>query len=99
MSAHPIAADQALEGLPPRALFIGGKWVDSDNSELLEVHSPSTGKLLAKVPHASAKDVNRAVEAARRAWDAWRLTAPFERAAACHRIAEREIRVAGRVCG
>jgi len=89
MSALPIPADQVLAGLPPRALFINGKWVDSDNSELLEVHSPSTGKLLATVPHASAKDVNRAVEAARRAGDAWRLTPPFERAAACHRIADR----------
>jgi acyl-CoA reductase-like NAD-dependent aldehyde dehydrogenase len=89
MSALPIPADQVLAGLPPRALFINGKWVDSDNSELLEVYSPSTGKLLATVPHASAKDVNRAVEAARRAGDAWRLTPPFERAAACHRIADR----------
>jgi len=64
-------------------------WVDSASTELLEVRSPSTGNLLAKVPHASAKDVNRAVEAARRVGDAWRLTPPFERAAACHRIAER----------
>lgn len=89
MSALPIPADQVLAALPPQRLFVNGKWVDSDNSELLEVYSPSTGRLLAKVPHASAKDVNRAVEAARRAGDAWRLTAPFERAAACHRIADR----------
>ena len=89
MSALPIPADQVLAGLPPQALFINGKWAESDHSELLEVYSPSTGKLLATVPHASAEDVNRAVEAARRARDAWRLTPPFERAAACHRIADR----------
>jgi len=89
MSAAPITADHVLAALPPQKLFISGKWVDSDSADLVEVRSPSTGKLLANVPHASAKDVNRAVESARRAWDAWRLTPPFERAAACHRIADR----------
>jgi succinate-semialdehyde dehydrogenase/glutarate-semialdehyde dehydrogenase len=89
MSAAPTTADHVLAALPPQKLFIGGKWVDSDSAELLEVRSPSTGKLLANVPHASAKDVDRAVESARRARDAWRLTPPFERAAACHRIADR----------
>ena len=88
MSAAPMTADQVLAALPPQKLFIGGKWVDTDSAELLEVRSPSTGKLLANVPHASAKDVDRAVESARSARDAWRLTPPFERAAACHRIAE-----------
>ena len=89
MSAAPTTADHVLAALPPQKLFIGGNWVDSGSAELLEVRSPSTGKLLANVPHASAKDVDRAVESARRARDAWRLTPPFERAAACHRIADR----------
>jgi acyl-CoA reductase-like NAD-dependent aldehyde dehydrogenase len=89
MSAAPTTADHVLAALPPQKLFIGGKWVDSDSVELLEVRSPSTGNLLATVPHASTKDVDRAVESARRARDAWRLTPPFERAAACHRIADR----------
>src|ERR1700723_2777676 len=89
MSAAPMTADHVLAALPPQKLFIGGKWVDTDSAELVEVRSPSTGKLLANVPHASAKDVDRAVESARSARDAWRLTPPFERAAACHRIADR----------
>jgi acyl-CoA reductase-like NAD-dependent aldehyde dehydrogenase len=89
MSATPISIDHAVAALPPQKLFLDGKWMESDSSELLEVRSPSSGKLLAKVPHASAADVDRAVESARRARDAWRLTPPFERAAACHRIADR----------
>jgi acyl-CoA reductase-like NAD-dependent aldehyde dehydrogenase len=89
MSAAPISIDHAVAALPPQKLFLDGKWMESDSSELLEVRSPSSGKLLAKVPHASAADVDRAVESARRARDAWRLTPPFERAAACHRIADR----------
>jgi acyl-CoA reductase-like NAD-dependent aldehyde dehydrogenase len=89
MTATATRSEELIAALPPLKLFIDGKWLESDSTELLEVHSPSTGKLLAKVPHAGAKDVSRAVASARKAWDAWRLTPPFERAAACHRIADR----------
>jgi succinate-semialdehyde dehydrogenase/glutarate-semialdehyde dehydrogenase len=82
-----MQSDQVLAALPAKKIFIAGQWVESESSEMLEVHSPSTGQLLAKVPHASEKDVARAVESARAAWEGWRLTPPFERAAACHRIA------------
>jgi len=85
----PTLLDETLTSLPAQKLFINGKWTESESSEMLEVHSPSTGKLLTRVPHGSAKDVDRAVLAARGAWDGWRLTPPFERAAACHRIAAR----------
>ncbi len=89
MSSSPAQSDQALAGLPPLKLFIGGAWVDSDSKKRIDVVNPATGKLLASGPHASPSDVARAVESARKAWDGWRLTAPFERAAACHRIADR----------
>jgi acyl-CoA reductase-like NAD-dependent aldehyde dehydrogenase len=89
MAVTVMQPEQALGTLPPLKLFIGGKWVDSDSQEQIEVISPATGKHLAKIPHATSADVARAVLAAGAAWDAWRLTAPFERAAACHRIADR----------
>ena len=89
MSSAAVQFDQVIKALPPLKLFIGGSWVESDSTEQIAVISPSTGRLLARIPHASATDVNRAVESARKAWDGWRLTAPFERAAACHRIADR----------
>jgi acyl-CoA reductase-like NAD-dependent aldehyde dehydrogenase len=89
MSSPAMQLDRALAALPPLKLFIGGKWSDSSSDKQLDVVSPATGKLLAKIPNASPDDVNRAVEFARKAWDAWRLTPPFVRAAACHRIADR----------
>ena len=89
MSSPAMQPEQVIATLPPMKLFIGGKWVDSDSKEQIDVVSPATGKLLARIPHASTSDVARAVESARAAWDGWRLTAPFERAAACHRIADR----------
>lgn len=48
--------------------FIGGRWVDSDNGDVLPVENPSTGDHLADVARASAGDVDRAVDAARRAF-------------------------------
>ena len=89
MSSPAMQPEQVIATLPPMKLFIGGKWVDSDTKEQIDVISPATGKLLARIPHASTSDVARAVESARAAWDGWRMTAPFERAAACHRIADR----------
>ena len=89
MNSPVMQPEQVLGALPPLKLFIGGKWVDSNSREQINVVSPSTGKVLAKIPHATAADVGRAVTSARAAWDSWRMTAPFERAAACQRIADR----------
>jgi acyl-CoA reductase-like NAD-dependent aldehyde dehydrogenase len=85
--ASPASA--ALAELPAPKLFIAGSWVESDSQERLEVRSPATGEVLAAIACASAGDIDRAVEAARAAWKSWRLTPPFERAAACHRVADR----------
>src|SRR5665213_1636930 len=80
MSSTAVQVDRALSALPPLKLFIGGRWIESNSQEQIDVVSPATGKLLAKIPHASAADVNRAVESARKAWDGWRRTPPFVRA-------------------
>src|SRR5260221_14693507 len=88
MSSPAMQPEQVIATLPPMKLFIRGKWVDSDSKEWIDVVSPATGKLLARIPHASTGDVARAVESARAAWDGWRMTAPFGRAAACHGIAD-----------
>jgi acyl-CoA reductase-like NAD-dependent aldehyde dehydrogenase len=89
LSTPALSVDHAIAALPAMKLFIGGQWVDSDSKDLIHVINPATGKCLASIPHASANDVAKAVESARKAWDGWRLTPPFERAAACHRIADR----------
>jgi succinate-semialdehyde dehydrogenase/glutarate-semialdehyde dehydrogenase len=89
MSSAALQPDRALASVSAGKLFIDGKWVASDGKEQIEVKSPATGKVLAAVPQASPADVNRAVMAARDAWQSWSLTPPFERAAACHRIADR----------
>src|SRR3954451_17697127 len=59
--------------------LIGGEWVDSAGGETMEVLNPSTGEAIAEVPAATAEDVDRAVQAARKALPEWLETTPGER--------------------
>jgi len=62
--------------------FIGGDWVDPAGSDQLAVISPHTEEVIAKVPEATTADVDRAVAAAREAFDngPWPQMSPTERA-------------------
>jgi 1-pyrroline dehydrogenase len=60
--------------------FIGGEWVDAAGAETMEVLNPATGETIAEVPQASAEDVDRAVQAAKKALPEWLETTPGERA-------------------
>jgi alpha-ketoglutaric semialdehyde dehydrogenase len=53
--------------------FIGGEWVDAASGETFESRSPATGELIGTFPSSGPEDVDRAVEAARRAYEEWRL--------------------------
>jgi len=59
--------------------LIGGEWVDSSGGETMEVVNPATGAVIAEVPAATAEDVDRAVQAAKKALVEWRETTPGER--------------------
>jgi 1-pyrroline dehydrogenase len=59
--------------------FIAGEFVDSASGETMEVLNPATGEVIAEVPRGSAEDVERAVDAAKKAWDEWRFKTPKDR--------------------
>ncbi|MEU8962962.1 MULTISPECIES: aldehyde dehydrogenase [unclassified Streptomyces] len=69
-------------------LFIGGELTDPLGSDVIEVISPHTEQVIGRVPHASRADVDRAVAAARRAFDTgpWARTTPEERIEVVSRI-------------
>ncbi|WP_433189960.1 aldehyde dehydrogenase [Actinoallomurus sp. CA-150999] len=71
-------------------LFIGGQWVKPDSDATFDVISPSTEEVVGRVPAPSAEDVDRAVRAAREAFDngPWPRTPAAERAAVLRRIAD-----------
>ncbi|HLZ95619.1 MAG TPA: gamma-aminobutyraldehyde dehydrogenase [Candidatus Dormibacteraeota bacterium] len=61
-------------------MFIGGRWADSAGGEVQEVKNPATGEVIATVPKGTAEDVDRAVAAARKAYDeTWRDSTPRDR--------------------
>jgi 1-pyrroline dehydrogenase len=68
--------------------FIGGEWVDSASGETMEVLNPATGEAIAEVPKASAEDVDRAVQAAKKAFEEWFETTPGERAELLLKLAD-----------
>jgi len=69
-------------------LYIDGAWVPSTGTGSVEVVDSTTEEVIGTVPLGTADDVDRAVVAARAAFDGWSRTSPSERAKYTSRIAE-----------
>ena len=69
--------------------YIRGQWVDALEGETFENRSPITGRVLCRVARSREADVERALDAAHAAKDAWGRTSAAERALTLHRIADR----------
>ena len=69
-------------------LYINGQWVTPLGKRMIEVFCPTDGRLLATVPEGNARDVDKAVRAARCAFDSWAATPVAERAACLRKIQE-----------
>jgi aminobutyraldehyde dehydrogenase len=68
--------------------FVGGEWVEAVEGGTMEVLNPATGATIAEVPSGTAADVDRAVDAAARAWPEWLDSTPAERAELLLRLAD-----------
>jgi aldehyde dehydrogenase (NAD+) len=78
--AEPIVRDK---------LYIGGEWVDPAGDGTIEVVDSTTEQVMGRVPEGSAADVDRAVGAARIAFETWSQVPPADRADACLAIGMR----------
>ncbi|MEU2437453.1 aldehyde dehydrogenase [Streptomyces rubradiris] len=69
-------------------LYIGGRWVEPSDPELLDIVSPHDRSVIARAAQARPADIDRAVAAARTSFDGgvWRLTPPAERIAVLRRF-------------
>ena len=61
--------------------YIDGQWLDAESRKNVPVHNPATGAVLGSVPDMGTTETKRAIEAADRAWPAWRAKTAKERAA------------------
>src|SRR3954451_25081145 len=68
--------------------WIGGKWIQPNLETYGPVHNPSTGEVIGRVPFSSIKEVDDAVEAARKAFVTWSNTHVMKRAAILFRYRE-----------
>jgi aldehyde dehydrogenase len=69
--------------------FIGGEWVAPVGGQYFENITPVTGKTLCEVARSCSEDVEKALDAAHTAKDAWGRTSVTERSNILHKIAER----------
>ena len=68
--------------------YIDGRWTDAAGGEAFEDLDPATGEVIATATRSAKADVDRAVDAARRAADAWRLTPAPKRGEILYRAGE-----------
>lgn len=69
--------------------YIGGEWVAPTKGEYFENVSPVNGKVFCEVARSTAEDIEKALDAAHLAKEAWGKTSPAERAAILNKIADR----------
>src|SRR5215467_5901409 len=74
----------------PRKMLIAGKWVDSVSGKTFETYNPATGEVLAHVAEGDTEDIDRAVRAARKAFESgpWPAMSPSERGRLLWKLAE-----------
>src|SRR5450755_2164599 len=77
--------------IPTYQLYINGEWVDSQSGKTFPVYDPASEEVIAQVPDANADDVNRAVAAAKSAFEdgPWATTTAQERGRVLFRLAEK----------
>jgi betaine-aldehyde dehydrogenase len=76
-------------GYSPKGLYIGGRWEEAADGRTFPTLNPSTGKKIAELPYAGAADVDRAVQAAKKAYMQWHRTPMRERAKCLEALARR----------
>ena len=68
--------------------FIGGEWVDAASGDTFDSTSPADGELIGTFPRSGADDVERAVAAAKEAYEDWRLVPAPKRGEILFRFAQ-----------
>jgi acyl-CoA reductase-like NAD-dependent aldehyde dehydrogenase len=87
----PVVADTRPEvQAEPRhaSMLIDGKWSASASGAVLDVENPAKRRRIADIPRGAAEDVDRAVQAAQKAFPAWSKIPPRQRGRMLLRIAE-----------
>jgi succinate-semialdehyde dehydrogenase/glutarate-semialdehyde dehydrogenase len=69
-------------------LYIDGEFIAGGGRREQDVLDPASGGVVGRLPHATSQDLDRALEAAQRAFAGWRQSSPIERSRILRRVAE-----------
>jgi aldehyde dehydrogenase (NAD+) len=98
-TAAPAQLGHPTEEITRDRLYIGGEWVEPSGSGTIEVVDSTTESVIGRIPEGTPEDVDRAVQAARAGFEAWREAPVEQRVEACTAIsaalAERGDEIAG----
>jgi phenylacetaldehyde dehydrogenase len=88
--AVPLTENVSRYVAKTRQMLINGKWVDAASGKTFPTYNPATGEVLAKVAEGDKEDINRAVAAARAAFETgpWRKLTPSERGRMIWKLAD-----------
>ncbi|HEX4075088.1 MAG TPA: aldehyde dehydrogenase family protein [Candidatus Acidoferrales bacterium] len=91
-ATQAIPVDQNVQRYvsKPRQMLINGKWVSSASGKTFPTYNPATGEVLAQIAEGDKEDINRAVSAARAAFEKgpWRSMLPNERGRLMWKLAD-----------
>ena len=89
-SSPAVSSNLAAWLAKPKHNLIAGKWVSAASGKTFEVFNPADASVIARVPDSEKEDINRAVTAARRAFESgpWRRMTPSERGKLLWRIGD-----------
>ncbi len=88
-AVHPGKLSEQVSFRPRYGNYIGGKWVEPASGQYFENVTPITGKTFCEIPRSNAQDIERALDAAHAAREAWGHTSPTHRAVLMNQIAQR----------
>jgi aldehyde dehydrogenase len=90
MNTSAVLATTSLSPFATRyGNYIGGKWMSPVSGLYFDNITPITGKKICEVPRSNEADIERALDAAHGAREAWARTSPTERANVLNQIADR----------
>lgn len=90
MMSHALSEKAKVFVAKRHQMLIGGQWLEADSGKTMNFRNPATGEVIGTVPAASEQDVDRAVSAARAAFEhsAWSAMRPVERQRLLLRLAD-----------
>jgi acyl-CoA reductase-like NAD-dependent aldehyde dehydrogenase len=73
---------------PTLSLYIDGQFITGGGRREQDVFNPATNQVIAKLPHATREDLDKALSSAQRAFETWRKSSPMERSKVLRKVAE-----------